>query len=192
MTRAGVFLAFLGLATLVAAPAAGQSRADTNRIISVNYGVVIGMERVQLESAAAGGALVGGVVGALRARGRSSGSRARSAAAGAAIGGVATRILEGSNEAMEYKVRLNSGRDVRIITEPTGTRIGDCVSVEQGRQANIRRVSSVHCEMMDAEPTPALTSEATACEQAKQQLLDAEDEQALELAIRRVRILCED
>jgi outer membrane lipoprotein SlyB len=177
---------------LVAVPAAGQRRADTNRVISVNYGVVTGTELVQLQSAAAGGAVVGGVIGALRGRGRSSGSQARSAAAGAAIGGIGTRILEGSNQAMEYTVRLNAGRDVRVITEPTGTRIGDCVSVEQGRQANVRRVSSVHCEMMDAEPTPALAAEATACDQAKQQLIDAEDDEALERAIRRVRILCED
>lgn len=200
---------WVALAMLVANPALAQRRGDT---ISVNYGTVTGMETVQLESAARGGAVVGGVVGALRGRGRSGGSQVRSAAAGAAIGGVGTRILEGSNEAMEYTVRLNAGRTVRVVTEPTGTRMGDCVSVEQGRQANIRRVSSVHCETRDAvptraaapaaapapapapEPTPteAHIAEATACDQAKQQLLDAEEEEALELAIRRIRILCED
>jgi outer membrane lipoprotein SlyB len=158
----------------------------------VNYGVVTATKPVQLESAAASGAVLGGIVGAVRGRGRGGSSQARSAAAGAAIGGIGTRILEGSNEAIEYTVRLHSGSDVRIITEPTGTRIGDCVSVEQGRQANIRRVSSVHCEMGDAVPTAAHRAEASACDQAKQGLLDAADEEAMELAIRRIRILCED
>ena len=192
MKRAGTPWALVALAVLLATPAAGQRRSDTNRVISVTYGTVIGTERVQLESAARGGAVVGGLVGAVRGRGRGGSSQARSAALGAAIGGVGTRILEGSNEAMEYKVRLNSGRDIRIITEPTGIRIGDCVSVEQGRQTNIRRVSSVHCEMEDAVPTAAHTAEASACDQAKQGLLDAADEEAMELAIRRIRILCED
>ena len=192
MTRAISLSAFVALAIVVATPAAGQRRSDTNRVITVNYGVVTATQAVQLESAAASGAMLGGLVGAVRGRGRGGSSQARSAAAGAAIGGVGTRILEGSNEAIEYTVRLHSGRDVRIITEPTGTRIGDCVSVEQGRQANIRRVSSVHCEMEDAVPTAAHTAEASACEQAKQGLLDAADEEAMELAIRRIRILCED
>ncbi len=201
MTRAGILSAFMAVVALVATPALGQRRGDA---VSVNYGVVTGTERVQLESAAGRGALVGGLVGAVRGRGRSSGSQARSAAAGAAIGGVTTRILEGSNEAIEYTVRLLSGRTVRVITEPTGTRMGDCVSVEQGQQTNIRRVSSVHCPREDArpaatprpapapEPTPAHVAEATACDQAKQTLLDAEDAEAMDLAITRIRILCED
>jgi outer membrane lipoprotein SlyB len=200
------------LAMVLSSPASGQRRGD---VVSVNYGKVTGVKQVQLQSAAAGGAVAGGLVGAVRARGRSGGSRARSAALGAAIGGVGTRILEGSNEAIEYTVRLNeSGRDVRVVSEPTGARVGDCVSVEQGRQTNVRRVSSVHCETEDAVPTPAPApppaaaptpvtaptttpteahiAEATACDQAKQQLLEADEEDALELAIRRIRILCED
>ena len=199
MRRAEILSAFIAVVVvLLATPAVGQRRGDTNRVVTVNYGVVTGTERVQLESSARGGAVVGGLIGAVRGRGRSSGSQARSAAAGAAIGGVTTRILEGSNEAVEYTVRLLSGRTVRVITESTGTRMGDCVSVEQGRQTNIRRVSSVHCPSPDArpapapEPTPAHADEATACDQAKQTLLDAADAEAMELAITRIRILCED
>ena len=64
--------------------------------------------------------------------------------------------------------------------------------MEQGQQTNIRRVSDVHCEARDAVPTAAHTAEATACDQAKQGLLGAPDDEAMELAIRRIRILCED
>ena len=192
MTRVQALSIFIAVVALVATPAVAQRRGDTNRVISVHYGVVIGVESVQLESGAAGGAVLGGLVGAMRGRGRSSGSQARSAAAGAAIGGVGTRLLEGSNEAREYKIRLFSGQHIRIITEPTNTRLGDCVSVEQGRQTNIRRVSDVHCEARDAVPTAAHVAEATACDQAKQGLIEATEEEALELAIRRIRILCED
>ena len=114
-------------------------------------------------------------------------------ARGAAIGGVGTRLLEGSNEANEYTVRLISGRDVRMVMEPTGIRLGDCVSVEQGRQGNIRRVSSVHCEAEEAsEPTEAHQADASACDQAKESLLEAEDDEAMDRAIVRIRILCED
>ena len=187
--RAGSFTIALALAALACAPASGQSRRDTNTVISVAYGTVIGMEEVRLESAAASGAVLGGLVGlAVRGGGRTTRSMAR----GAAIGGVGTRLLEGSNRAMEYKVRLTSGRHVRMITDEGGIRLGDCVSVEQGRSGNLRRVSSVHCEEGgSSEPTAAHREEASACDQAKEALLQA-DEEAMDLAITRVRILCED
>ncbi len=172
---------------VLAGCAPGQrSRADTNRVLSVSYGEVIGVERVQLQSAAAGGAVLGGLAGLAL------GGSTRSAAAGAAIGGLGTRALEGSNQANEYTIRLTSGRDIRMVTQPTSLRLGDCVSVEQGRRANLRRVSSVHCQGGASEPTQAHRAEASACDQAKQSLVDAPDEEAMELAIRRIRILCED
>lgn len=190
MKRAGTLSVLVALAALVAFPAAGQSRRDTNQVISVAYGTVIGVERVRLDSSARTGAVLGGLAGlAVRGGGRTTRSMAR----GAAIGGVGTRILEGSNEAIEYTVRLTSGQDVRMITDDTSIRMGDCVSVEQGRSGNIRRVSSVHCEPGGAsEPTEAHRVEATACDQAMQALAEATDEAAIELNIRRVRILCED
>ena len=190
MNRAIHLTACLAVALLVAVPALGQSRSDRNTVISVAYGTVIGVERVQLDSNARTGAVVGGLAGlAIRGGGRTTRSMAR----GAALGGVGTRVMEGSNQATEYTVRLTNGRDVRMITDDSSIRMGDCVSVEQGRSGNIRRVSSVHCQdPQAAEPSPDHVAEATACDQAMQALAEATDEAAIELNLRRVRILCED
>lgn len=190
MKRSIHLTAFVALAALVALPALGQSRSDRNTVISVAYGTVIGVERVQLDSNAGTGAVLGGLAGlAVRGGGRTTRSMMR----GAAIGGVGTRVMEGSNQATEYTVRLTNGRDVRMITDDGSIRMGDCVAVEQGRSGNIRRVSSVHCTDPKAyEPTAEVQAQASACDQAMQALADATDEAAIELNLRRVRILCED
>ena len=183
----------VGLALLVSAafalPSLAQTRRDKNQVIAVAYGTVIGIERVKLESQAAKGAALGGLVG-LAASGGS--KRTKRAATGAVVGGVGTKVLEGSNEAMEYTVRLNSGADVKMITDQTGMRMGDCVSVEQGRSGNIRRVSSVHCEARDASPTADHQSEADACAKAKDAIATASTDQEFDLAIKKARVLCED
>jgi outer membrane lipoprotein SlyB len=189
-TTAMTWTARLAVVAFAAAPAFAQGRSDRNQVVAVHYGQVIGIERVQLESRAASGAVVGGLAGlAIRGGGRTT----RSVARGAAAGGVGTRLLEGSNQANEYHVRLLSGQEVRmVLDETTGIRLGDCVSVEQGRRANLRRVSGVHCDGGASEVTEAHRAEATACDQAMQALADATDEAAIELHIQRVRILCED
>ncbi len=189
MKSLGSLTILAALVALVASPALGQKRSDRNQVIAVAYGTVIGVERVKLDSNAGKGAVVGGLVGAIASGGS---KRTKRAATGAAVGGVGTRVLEGSNEAFEYTVRLVSGQDVKMITDQTGMRLGDCVSVEQGRSGNIRRVSSVHCEARDAEPTADHRAEAAECAQAKQELANATDEAALDLAVRKARVLCED
>ena len=189
MKSVGIVSLLVALIALVAAPTLGQRRSDKNQVIGVAYGTVIGVEVVKLESNAMKGAAVGGLVGVLASGGS---KRTKRAATGAAIGGVGTRVLEGSNEAMEYTVRLVSGQDVKMITDQTGMRIGDCVSVEQGRSGNIRRVSSVHCEERHTEPTAEHRAEAAECAQAKQELASAQDEAAFDLALRKARILCEE
>jgi outer membrane lipoprotein SlyB len=189
MKSVGIITVAVALVALVTAPALGQRRSDKNQVIAVAYGTVIGIEVVNLESNAKKGAAVGGLVGVLASGGH---KRTKRAATGAVVGGVGTRVLEGSNEAFEYTVRLVSGQDVKMITDQTGMRLGDCVSVEQGRSGNIRRVSSVHCEARDAEPTAEHRAEAAECAQAKQELANAIDEAAFDLALRKARILCEE
>ena len=190
MMKAATLTVVLTTSALLALPVLAQRRSDRNTVISVTYGTVTGVERVQLESNAATGAVVGGLAGlAIRGGGRTTRSMAR----GAAIGGVGTRALEGSNQATEYTVRLTNGRDVRMVTDDPSIRMGDCVSVEQGNRGNIRRVSSVHCQdPKAAEPSADHIAEASACDQAMQALAEATEEAAIELNLRRVRILCED
>lgn len=62
---------------------------------------------------------------------------------------VAEHVAEGKRKA--YEVKLNSGSIIKLVTESGDIAEGDCVSVEQGQSANIRRVSSVYCEDPDHE-----------------------------------------
>lgn len=48
---------------------------------------------------------------------------------------------------MEYVVSTNSGSTIKIISDQSEIRVGDCVTVEQsGQTANIRRESSTTCQ----------------------------------------------
>lgn len=168
------------------------TRANQNRVIAVAYGNVIGIEQIKLESNAKSGAALGGLIGLASSGGRSNRTKAARTAVGAAAGGAAKRASEGSNQAYEYTVRLTSGQTVKMITDQTGMRLNDCVSVEQGARGNIRRVSGAHCEYEDSEPTADHIQEANACAQAKEGILAATTNEELDLATKRTRILCED
>ena len=110
------------------------------------------------------------------------------AAAGAAIQGAAT-----SGEAQEYTVKLVGGGEEKVTTEQDDIRVGDCVSIEQGEHANMRRVSSYHCEQSEqSKPPEHHEASANYCQQAKAELAKAETDEDLENAVKKVRVLCED
>ncbi len=143
--------------------------------------------------ATVGGALRGGAVGYVIGKGSSPGKKRRGMLGGAAVGGViGSKAAGGSNTAYEYAVALASGERVAIVTEQGGIDAGDCVAVDRGASANIRRVSEVHCQTPDGQPSPEHVVEAQQCEAAKAALLDAETSAALEAAVRRARRLCEE
>ncbi len=77
--------------------------------------------------------------------------------------------------------------------EPQDIRSGDCVSIEQGDYANIRRVSSYHRETEKRSDLPQHHQSASDnCQIAKNELTKAETDQAITNAAKKVRILCED
>jgi outer membrane lipoprotein SlyB len=153
------------------------------------------------------GRIVGGGVGLASGSGQSSSNRALrtvgGAAAGGRVGNLATR-----SQAFEYTVLIGGTNTVRIVSDQAGKRVGDCVAIEQGQFANIRLVADSRCSPPPpartpapapapaATPAPAAAPEAadvqaaTACEQAKQQVLDASTDEAFSLAERRMRLLC--
>jgi outer membrane lipoprotein SlyB len=148
------------------------------------------------------GTAVGGTVGLVSGSGQSGSNRALravgGAAAGRSIGNMATR-----SQAFEYTVLVGGTNTVRIVSDQAGKRVGDCVAVEQGQFANIRLVPDSRCAPPPrpaaapaAAPAPAPApvaadvEAATACEQAKQQVLDADTDEAFSLAERRMRLLC--
>ena len=112
--------------------------------------------------------------------------------AGAGIGAAVQGSATGGT-VQQYSVKLNSGGQTIISTELQDIRTGDCVSIEQGDSANIRRVSSYHCETKNTTSIPEHhESAASNCGIAKNELAKAETDDAITNAAKKVRILCED
>ena len=174
-----------------------QARAQYGRVTAVQPTTVTDSTARNV------GTVVGGGVGLATGSGQGSSNRALRTAVGATagrnVGNMATR-----SQAFEYTVLVGGTRTITIISDQAGKRVGDCVSVEQGQFANIRLVPDARCNPAPAPrpaapaaapaPPPAPVAEdvaaANACEQAKQQVLDATTDDAFNLAERRMRLLC--
>ncbi len=168
--------------------------------MSVQTGVVIAAQAVNLQSAAGRGAAIGGVVGlATTSSNRSTSRRLRNTAIGAGTGALIARGAQGNLDGMQYTIEVGPGSQIIVVTDQTQVRVGDCVNVEQAGSgtANVRRVSEARCEAvfagdpMDDELQAYMTREADMCLQAKQRLMEAETDEAFETAMRRVKFLCE-
>lgn len=168
---------------------------------SVSYGRITAVQAVTQENrqAQTGGAVVGGVIGAASgSSGRSGSNRALRGVGGAFAGQQLTRMATNS-QAFEYTILIGNST-TRVVTDEVGFRVGDCVAVERGAFNNLRLVDDARCNPPRAQtqkpPAPAQPSaearrQADACIQAKEQLLDAETEEAFDRAERRVRLLCD-
>lgn len=173
----------------------------------VQYGRVTNVTAVTQNSSTARtvGTVTGGTIGLVSGSGQSGSNRALRGVGGAAAGrGVGS--LAGRSQAFEYTVLIGGRSTVRIVSDQAGKRVGDCVAVEQGQWANIRLVPDSRCAPPPAPrpaapaaaetpaatplPVPADVEAATACDQAKQQVLAAETDEAFSLAERRMRLLC--
>lgn len=176
----------------------GGTSTPSNTLVSVQYGTVQAVEPVAMDPNTGSGALLGGTLGVAAASRRSTETQIGAAAAGALIGALVQNQRAANRQANQYTVQLNNGGTVAIVTEHHDIAPGDCVSIEQGRQANIRRVSPVMCEAMASPSHPAYqethaanVAEAAECEQAKQDILNAQSEDDVKLAYQKMRALCE-
>ena len=186
-------LRYLTLIIFLAAVGTGEAQR-VGQGSTIQFGTVRNVEQVQLQSDAAAGALVGGTIGLLASpRG---GSRAvRNSLVGAAAGGAVTAAAQGNRTGFSYTVELNDGSMVRIISDQREIRPGDCVAIEQaGQTANIRRQPSAYCsrEYAQAVQTVSQDSQAAAarCEAAKEELVMAATPEAIDLASRKIDLLC--
>ena len=204
---AGLLLA--GTALLLCSDAFAQRAGQS---MSVQTGVVVAARSVDLQSEAGRGAVVGGVAGAagaalsscpagaaLTSSNRSSSRRVRNTLIGAGTGAAISNRAQGSRNGMQYTVQTAPGSTITVVTDQTEVRVGDCVNVEQAGNgmANVRRVSQSLCELsandsVDEEIASYMEQEADRCAQAKDQMLDAETDEAFELALRRVDFFCDD
>jgi outer membrane lipoprotein SlyB len=187
--------ASLAVLALLPALAIAQSRVQYGRVTAV------APTTVNDNSARNVGRVVGGGIGLATGGGQSGSNRALrtvgGAAAGGRVGDMATR-----SQAFEYTVLVGGTNTVRIVSDQAGKRVGDCVAIEQGQFANIRLVPDSRCAPPPARaaatPAPAAPpatdpadqQAANACEQAKQQVLEATTDDAFNLAERRMRLLC--
>jgi outer membrane lipoprotein SlyB len=168
---------------------------------TVSYGRITAVRQVNIENqgAQAAGTLVGGALGVASGSGQSRSNRALRGIGGAAVGSRVAGAASGTT-GFEYTVLIGN-QTTRIVTEQSGLRVGDCVSVERGQWNNIRLAPDERCDAAAARPAagtraPAPAPEdvgaAAACEQAKQQLLDASTDAEFDRAERRMRLLCGD
>jgi outer membrane lipoprotein SlyB len=170
-------------------------RSQLGSAFEVRYGRVELVDRVKIESQAAKGAVMGGLIG-----GATSGHhhRGKHALEGALAGAFLTAILEGNRKAYQYTVDFEDGSVTKVVTETSGIVEGDCVAVELGRTANIRRTSTVYCEHRNHEALadPIVhakwQSEAAECHASKQMALQATTAEATDIALKKVRVFCEN
>lgn len=208
MKKAAFHATSLAAATLalgwLPATADAQSRVQYGRITNA---VVI---TEQAGSAATVGTFLGGGIGLASGSGQSGSNRALRTVGGAAAGrGIGN--LAGRTQAFEYTVLIGQ-QTVRVVSDQAGKRVGDCVAVETGQFSNIRLVPDARCNPPAAAPRPAPAPApaaaprppapapaavpaadqraANACDQAKQQVLAAETDEAFSIAERRMRLLC--
>jgi len=208
MKKAAFHATSLAAATLalgwLPATADAQSRVQYGRITNA---VVV---TEQAGSAATVGTFLGGGIGLASGSGQSGSNRALRTVGGAAAGrGIGN--LAGRTQAFEYTVLIGQ-QTVRVVSDQAGKRVGDCVAVETGQFSNIRLVPDARCNPPAAAPRPAPAPApaaaprppapapaavpaadqraANACDQAKQQVLAAETDEAFSIAERRMRLLC--
>jgi hypothetical protein len=176
---------------LTPAPAEAQKKGQS---MSVQHGIVVKSERVDIsENKAPSGAAVGGTIGLLT--GGSSGyKRRRNAAIGAAAGGVLGAAGSTQQMGMMYTVETASGA-IKVVTDQTEIHMGDCVVVEtvDGR-ANVRRVNREVCDPAAQEVVEELSEEfeeeAAECASARAELAAAKTDAEFDRALMKVDILC--
>jgi outer membrane lipoprotein SlyB len=177
--------------TLLIPIAAAIPTGTVSAATSVNYGRITAVRTVDVDSSRSQniGTLVGGTIGLATGSGQSGSNRALRAVGGGLVGrqvGAAT----GRSQAFEYTVLLGGQQTITMVTDESGLRVGDCVSVERGSFNNLRLVDDARCTTT-ASPPRAATQQADACVAAKEQLLAAETDEAFDRAERRVRLLCD-
>ena len=192
-TRTALALGSALLLVTGAATAAAQNRAGAAAKISV--GTVERAERVQLDSKAGDGVLIGGTIGLLSASGKSGGKKARNTIIGATSGAMIAGAAQGSREGMAYTIATGPGTRVKVISDQTGILVGDCVAVEEaGATNNVRRIAREACDRASqpvvTQLQPEFQREAAECIAAKDQLVNAVTPQAVDIATRKVKILC--
>ncbi|HSC67181.1 MAG TPA: hypothetical protein VLC79_05805 [Cellvibrio sp.] len=189
----------LVLAVVMAGLSASSLAAKKGDLTQIDYGVVEKVETVKVDSNVGKGAIAGGMIGAATSgKHASNHDKAKHAAEGAAAVAILAAIAEGKRKAHSYQVKLTTGSVVKLVSESKEISEGDCVSIERGESANIRRVASVYCEEPEHEALQhpyvraAAYKDAAECHTAKEMAMHAKTEQEIDIALKKVQIFCDD
>ena len=142
------------------------------------------------------GSVMGGLLGLALTAGHSGGSMLLAGAGGALAGGLLGHALQGSDSADQFVVRRTDGSTLQVATEQRDLEVGDCVAIEQGRHTNLRRAAPGLCDPasdLSADSRVALEAQhdAQVCHDAKEDLLNAQGQKAIDAGAARVRALCD-
>jgi len=168
--------------------------ASQNQVISVQYGTLENVQQVAMSPSYGKGAAIGGGLGLLAGSTGSTATQVGAAAAGALIGAFVAK--ESAGKADRYTVSLVNGGTIAIVSEHHDLVAGDCVSIEQGKHANIRRVSPEMCSTPSSHAAygamhSSVVQDAGECATAKQELLKATTEEQTDIGYRKMKALCE-
>ena len=165
---------------------------------SVKMGVIDKAVSVTLQNTgddAGLGAVAGGAIGYNVGGDKSNAKKRRHTVIGGALGAKAGS--SGSAPGMEYTVSMVDGSSVVVVSDQVHLKAGDCVSIEQtGKTTNIREQDPAACNpavkeaLEDPVVEKELVEDADECAQAKQELLEAQTTEAVEIATAKARILC--
>jgi outer membrane lipoprotein SlyB len=171
-------------------------QANTFRVgqtTSVQFGTVTNVEQVNLQSDVPAGALIGGTLGLIAGGGGR--NAPRNALVGAAAGAGVAAVAQGNRTAIAYTVRMLNGSTIRIVSDQSEIRVGDCVAIERaGDTNNIRREHPAYCASQNRQALEAIQPQVQAvaaqCEAAKDELVKATTPEAVELATTKINLLC--
>lgn len=157
---------------------------------TISYGLITAVRATTVSNpqAQTAGALVGGTIGLASGSGQSSSNRALRTVGGGLAGRQVTRLAT-NEQAYEFTILIGGTRTISMITDQSGFRVGDCVSVERGAFNNLRMAADAKCAP-NAQPSNEDLRASEACLSAKEALFEAQTDEAFNVAERRVRLLC--
>lgn len=180
----------LGLMLLVATPVWAQDAMETR------YGHVVDKREIAGDNSVTKGAIIGGVVGLVTASGKSGSTKLKRTAGGALLGGVIANQVDKSKRYYRYTLAFADGQETDIEIQDERLDLGDCAALRSSRsQVTVDYASDYFCEREErdlrasepvVEPAPNDT-----CREAKQRLLDEEDEGQVALLIEKVKVICD-
>lgn len=181
---------------LAMVPAVAQKKGAMS---TIRIGEVVDRKKVNLsDNSVAKGALIGGVIGLAAGSGKSGKDKRKRMAIGAGAGAALGKGKK-KEQGVEYTVKTSEGALIKVVSDQTQIRRGDCVAVEEsGGRANIRRMSQTACDpeskslMKDPAIKEEMQEEAAECIAAKKELVAAETDEEVDRALRKVSILCDD